>query len=68
MLVVTTRWPLIRVTLDGAPMRSCSAGIGFTERSVGRRLCVAYERVRWVGGYLLLLWVAVCAYLYIPHV
>ena len=42
-LVVLTRWTLLVVALDGAPVWTCGAGVGFTERIVGRRLCVTYE-------------------------
>ena len=41
-LVVPTRWDLLGVALGGAPVWLCGAGVGFTERSAGRRLCVTY--------------------------
>ena len=44
-LVVPKRWYLLVVALDGAPVRPFSVGVGFTERSVGRRLSVTYEGV-----------------------
>ena len=39
-LVVPTRWALLRVALGRAPVWTCGAGVGFTERIVGRRLRV----------------------------
>ena len=32
-----------RVAIGGAPVWTCGTGVGFTERSVGRRLHVTYE-------------------------
>ena len=42
-LIVPTRWALLGVSLGGAPMWPCGAGIGFTERSAGRRIHVTYK-------------------------
>ena len=42
-LVVQTRWDILGISLGGAPMWLCGVGVGFTERSVGRRIQVTYE-------------------------
>ena len=52
-LVFPTRWDLLGVALGGALVWTCGTGVGFTERSVGRRLRVTYEgflmyRVIWI--------------------
>ena len=36
-LVLVTRWALLGVALGGAPVWPSSGGVGFTEKSVGRR-------------------------------
>ena len=42
-LVVPARWALLRFGLGGAPVWTCGAWVGFTERIVGRRLRVTYK-------------------------
>ena len=42
-LEVLIRWFLLGFSLDGALVWTCSVWVGFTERSVGRRLRVTYE-------------------------
>ena len=42
-LVVPARWALLGFGLGGAPVWTYGAGVGFTERIVGRRICVTYE-------------------------
>ena len=44
-LVVPTRRAFLGVSLCGLLVWLCVAGVGFTERSVGRRLRVTYEGV-----------------------
>ena len=41
-LVVPTRLALLGFSLSGAPVWTCGAGVGFTERIVGRRIRVIY--------------------------
>ena len=41
--VIPTSWALLGVALGGLPVRTCGAGVGFTKKSVGRRLRVTYE-------------------------
>ena len=46
MSLFPTMWDLLGVSLGGAPVWLCSAGVGFTERSIGRHLRITYKQVR----------------------
>ena len=42
-LVVLKRWDLLGVAFSRAPVWLCGVGVGFKEKSIGRRLRVTYE-------------------------
>ena len=45
-LVEPTRWDLLGVALGRAPVWPCGKGVGFTEKSSRKRLCVTYRQVK----------------------
>ena len=44
LIVVPTRWALLGVAISEVSVWTCGAGVGFTDRSVGRHPPVTYYR------------------------